>query len=245
MSEERFERAAERYRLDEMLSAVPSDSSQLVVGFTPWEEDVEGWRNSVRRRTPEETADRPVNRTVWDDPGDGGARVLIDVYECDSTEDAIRALVELLAGNQLAVVPAGPEGVGLFSFMQPEGLPPAVMMVRANACVLVSSFGRTTVDVVPWASRIDDRIRHRPDRAEDGAVFEDDVQQEGRDRTLRLEPEWAIGENGYIKLFATGGTLGLRGDRVVVGGTGEVSIEAFIVEPGRPTYRSQRTIAGS
>lgn len=71
----------------------------------------------------------------------------------------------------------------------------------------------------------------------------EDARDEEGDRVLiPLTPPWVIGENGYVKLFAEGGTLEMSDDLVAVRGEDAVTVEAYVVEPGRPTYRSQRRI---
>lgn len=243
MASQAFDRAAERYRLSELLATIPTDRSELVIGFTPWEEDAQGWANPVRRRRPETAGESRLSRTVWDSPDDPGARVAIDVYECDSAEDAVRTLVEVLAANHLAMVPEGPEAVGLVSFKQPDDLPPAVMMVRANVCLVISSFGTVRLDVVPWAQRLDARVQERPEVTEKTEILGEETRPgKGDTVVVPLAPPWSVGEHGYVKVFSEGGTLELSDGSVAVRGEGDVTVEAYVVEPGRPAYRSRRTI---
>jgi hypothetical protein len=240
MEERAFEAAAGRYGLTDMVAAISMDRAELVVGFVPWEEDATGWARSVSRvRTTIEGEPR-LSRTVWDDPARPGTRVAIDVYECDSAHQAVHALVEVLAGNHLASVPRGPEGVGLFSFAQPENLPPAVMMVRANLCLVVSSFGTDHVEIVPWAQRLDSRIVERPQAVEEVDLFT--KQSRGDGMTLSYHTPWRVGEEGYVKIFSEGGGIEIRDGDLLVGGD-EVVVEAYVVEPGRPTYRGRLDVS--
>lgn len=240
MREQIFDKAAERYGLQGMLAAVPGDRGELVVGFTPWAEDTEGWARSVKSARPQVEGERPMSRTVWDHPEEASARVAIDVYECDSAEEAVRALVEVLAANQLATVPRGPEDLGLVSFVQPEDLPPAVMMVQANLCLVVSSFGRSRVEAVSWARRLDARIRERPQEFEETEIF-GEPDRIGDEVAVAYRPRWRVGEEGYFKFFSEGGTLQLRDGQLVARGE-EVTVDAYVVEPGRPSYHSRTTL---
>lgn len=239
MMERAFDATAERYGLADMLSAVPVDRAELVIGFVPWEDDADGWVRSVARVRPVTAGEPRLSRTVWDDPSEHGSRVAIDVYECDSASQAIHTLVEVLAGNHLAVVPRGPEDVGLFSFVQPEDLPPAVMMIRANLCIVVSSFGSVRVEILPWTRRLDSRIVERPDPAEDVELFTKPMPVDDG-WAFTYEAPWRIGDDGYVKIFSEGGGLETREGKVLVRGD-EVVVDAYVAEPGRPTYHTRIT----
>lgn len=242
MMEQAFEAAGERYGLADMLAAIPGDRAELVIGFVPWDDDADGWARSVSRVRPVTTGEPQLSRTVWNDPADLDARVSLDVYECDSARRAIRALLEVLAGNHLASVPRGPEDLGLFSFAQPENLPPAVMMVRANVCLVVSSFGSTPVDIMPWARRLDARVVERPEPVEEVDIFTKQTPVGDR-LAFTYETPWSVGREGYVKIFSEGGGLELQEGRVLVEGD-EVVVDAYVVEPGRPTYHTRETMTG-
>jgi hypothetical protein len=169
--------------------------------------------------------------------------VAVDVYECESAQQAVHALVEVLTGNHLGKVPRGPEGVGLFSFVQPENLPPAVMMVRANLCLVVSSFGTTRVEVLPWAQRLDSHIVERPEAAEEADMFAKPSSVDDR-MALTYDTPWSVGDEGYVKIFSDGGALELRDGQVLARGD-NVTVDAYVVEPGRPTYHARTTLTRS
>jgi hypothetical protein len=82
------------------------------------------------------------------------ARVLIDVTECSSPLDALDALLERLAGNQLAVLPKGPSELGFAAYQHPDDAPPAVFFARSNLFIAVVSFGSIPSAVLPWADMV-------------------------------------------------------------------------------------------
>src|SRR5215211_7892015 len=90
-----------RFDQERMLERLPRDRDQHHVGFTPWPEDCQYWRRSVlEKHSPVSMG--ALTRTVWDAPDDRDDRVLIDVYECQSSRAAIHSLARILEGNQLA-----------------------------------------------------------------------------------------------------------------------------------------------
>jgi len=227
------------YNLDALRRRVPVDRAELFLGFTPWPEDTEGRRRSVRE-SHSEVPGRPLYRTIWDHPEARDARVLIDVAEGSSVEEAVESLIGRLESNQLARLPEGPGGLGIASFVHPEGAPPAAFFARGNLCVSVVSFAGRAVDVLPLAQRLDRRLEERP-KVERGILSilpELPRAKVGEAVSLAYTLPWKLGEDGYIKFFVSGGTLTRRERRLFLTGTkaGEVSVEAFVVEPGREPY---------
>jgi hypothetical protein len=160
---------------------------------------------------------------------------VVDVVECPSSAEAVKALLERLEWNQLANVPAGPPGLGIASFAHPEGVPPAVFFARANLCVGVASFASRAVAVLPAATALDRRLLATP--VAGGAVLR--VEAERGDRggpaVLRVVVPFRLGEEGHLRYRARGGTLEIRDDQVVVipiAGA-EVQVDIFAEEAGR------------
>jgi hypothetical protein len=233
------DRRHERYDIEALRRRIPVDRAELFLGFVPWPEDCDGWRRSVREPLAE-TPGRAVLRTVWDDPDDREARVLIDVVESTSPFEAIEALVDRLVWNQLARLPEGPRGLGDAAFAHPEGAPPALFFARGNLCVPVVSFGRRSVDVGPWAYRLNSRLGDRPavDRLTLSLRADPPAPKARQEVAITYELPWKPGDDGYLKFFAEGGTLARGDGRLIFKGArpGEARIEAFLLEPGREPY---------
>src|SRR5262249_50432132 len=163
---------------------------------------------------------------------------LVDVYETASLAQAQKCLLEALANNQLTRLPEGPNDLGEVSFIHPEGVPPAVFWVTGNLCVSVCSLGRTRLPVLDWAYRLQARMLDRP------KVRRLDLALTPSKARLSVEEEVAVGvslprplgEDGYYKLLAAGGELLFKGEEIFVRAQqkGELVVEAFAVEPGRP-----------
>jgi len=219
---------------EEILRRIPRDEGDLFRGASAWGEDVPDWRRSVREELQEATG-RRLRRTVWDDPKSESARLVVDVVECPSAAEAVRALLERLEWNQLAEVPAGPQGLGIASFAPPEGVPPEVMFARANLCVSVGSFARRAVAVLPVAAALDRRLVVTPMAG--GAALRVEAERGGRGGlvVLRVVVPFRLGEEGHLRYRARGGTLEIREDQVVVipVAGAEVQVEVFAEEAGR------------
>jgi hypothetical protein len=233
------------YDLDALRRRVPDDSAELFLGFIPWSEDCERWTRSVAESLATSST-RSLFRTVWDNPTASGSRVLIDVAECASAVDAMDALVERLATNQLAQLPEGPRDLGATAFTHPDGVPPAAFFVRGNLCISVISFGSRDVAVVPWAARLDRRLGERPktDRAVVTLQADRSKLKLGEVVAIRYSLPWRLGPEGYFKFFATRGTLTRRENALVLRVTrsGEARVEAFAVEPGREPHTGSVTL---
>jgi hypothetical protein len=235
-----------RYGVDEILSRIPEDRGEFFVGFVPWPEDVAGWRRSTRESLGEE-GDRSLIRTIWDDAEDRDARVLIDVVECDSAEDAVEALGDRLEGNQLPSLPPGPSGLGIASFMHPDFAPPAIFFARGNLAITVTSFGRKFVDVAGIAQRLNLKLGEHPTAVRDSLKVVSDFPsgRPGVDIPLRYELPAQKVDDGYLKLFLTGGTIARRKKGFVTRAKspGRIDVEAYLVEPGRTPIMARAAIA--
>lgn len=233
-----------RYNVEAMLGRISTDRAELFLGFVPWQEDCEGWTRSMRELRPE-SAECSMTRTIWDDPADRNARVLIDVYECHSVADAVRSLVQMLQGDQLALVPEGPPGIGDVAFMHPPGSSPAVFFVRGNLCLRMASFGRQVVPIAPWAERIDSRLRDRPSSAQSLDFLSGGEQgaKAGEALVLTYELPWRLAEDGYLKIFVEGGTLERANGTLIARAVqpGQIELEAIIAEAGRPSLSFHRS----
>ena len=219
---------------EEILRRIPRDGGDLFRGASGWAEDLPGWRRSVREDL-QDSPGRKLRRTVWDDPKDPSARVVVDVVECQSAAEAVMALLERLEWNQLALVPAGPVGLGIASFAHPDGVPPAVFFARANLCVSVASFAKRAVPVVPVATALDRRLVAETPAG--GPTLRVEAERGGRGgpAVLRVVVPFPLGEEGHLRYRARGGTLEIRDDQVVVipVGGADVQVDVFAEEAGR------------
>lgn len=234
------------YDIDILRRRIPEDRSELYLGFVPWQEDLGRWVRTVHEQLAESPG-KPVLRTVWDDPENRDARVLVEVATRASAQEAVEALVERLSWNQLAVLPEGPQDLGYASFVHPGGVPPAVYFVQGNLCIMVASFARAAAPVLPLASRLAHRLAERPHVERMTMALEPDRSsiKVGEPILIRYDLPWTLGEGGFVKFFCLQGTLRLEEDRVVLRGTrpGRVSVEAFVLEPGRETYGGRLEIS--
>ena len=223
-----------RPEAEEILRRIPRDGGDLFRGVSAWSADVPAWRRSVREDL-QEAPGRLLRRTVWDDPKDETARVVVDVVECPSAAEAVKALLDRLEWNQLAEVPAGPPGLGIASFAHPEGVPPAVFFVRANLCVSVASFARRAVPVVAVATALDRRLVAEPASGGPPLRVEAERGARGGPAVLHVVVPFPLGDEGHLRYRARGGTLEIRDDRVVVIPVpgAEVLVDVFAEEAGR------------
>lgn len=227
------------YDVAALRKRIPENRCELFVGFSPWPEDCQGWRRSVRERFGE-ASPRPLLRTIWDHPENRDTRVLVDVVELSSANRAMEALANSLKWNQLAVLPEGPSDLGYASFIHPLGVPPAAFFVQGNVFVSVVSYASQPVDVEPWAYRIRHRLLDRPleGRVTIGLETDRPSARIGEPYPIRYTLPWRMGEDGFVKIFAEGAVLTRETGRLSATGTrhGELALEVFAVEPGRETH---------
>ncbi len=202
----------------------------VLVGYRAWLARPQGW--GVPR--VKEKLGPSGTRAIWDDPQRPGARLAVMVEECGSSDDALRVLAQALEANQLATLPQTPEGLGDMGFMHPEGVIPAVYFVRGNLMVLVTSFGSVPVEVRSHAASMDAEFQIRPEEAREGGM---DLERGEGGGSLRIlsRAKWR-GEDGYLKAFAPGASLGVEGGSVVVKSPSRArELQVFLVESGRET----------
>ncbi len=234
--------------LETLKQRIPADRAVYYVGFSPSASALSGWRRSTIEDLSEAHA-MPVRRTIWDpakepESGDGPvtvARMIVDVTECPSASGAIDALAELLYWNELAELPAGPTDLGEVSFVHPEGLPPAAFFVRGNLLISAISFGNAPAPTTEVARDLDQGLTQRPEKSRQVLTFESDRAplKAGGQATVRFAVPWTLGDEGYLALFAEGGTLERSDDRYLLTPAVEgsdVVLEVFAIEPGRETY---------
>lgn len=223
--------------IERLREQIPRDRSEIYLGFVPWQEDLE-LRQSLREQFNE--VPRSIVRTVWDDPEREGVRIFIEVATHRSAEDALEGLIERLKWNQLAELLRGPKELGYFSFIHPEGSPPAVYFVQGNICITVSNFAREKIDVLPVALRLVKRLVERPKVERSTIIIESTKSSAkvGEPITIRYKLPWRIGENGFVKLYCFQGMLYLDGNRVKLRGIrkGKSSVDIYTFEAGRETY---------
>lgn len=222
------------YESDEIIKRIPVDHGDLFRGVVAWQEDVGAFRRTIRENL-EETSDRIVRRTIWDDPEGNDARVAIDIVECSSATAAVAALMDRLEWNQLAVVPPGPRDLGVASFTHPKGAPPAIFFARDNLCISVLSFARRAVAVQGLAEALDRRLSRTPPAGGPSLPVERGAPDRGA-TPLRVSLPFPLAEEGYLRYRARGGTLAIRDDQVVAipVGRAEMQVDVYAIEPGRP-----------
>ena len=235
------EEIRKKYGIDELLRQIPNDRCEFFSSFVPWAEDLEGWRLSGRELEPgPQTAVRTQLRTIWDDPKDRDARILIDVLVCASAAEALETLAVQLEHNQLALLPKGPPDLGLVSFVHPEPAPPTVYFVRGNLSIMVASFGGKAIPVLAIAWRLSARLAERPFTERHTLFLAADPARgkAGQDIALSYQTSLKVGDDGYWKFFVTGGTAVRRGDRLVLRSDAprSIKVDAFLVESGREPY---------
>jgi hypothetical protein len=228
-----------KYDVDALRKRIPEDRAEFFVNFSPWPEDCQNWERSVHEHFGEGTP-RPLRRTVWDNPEDRQARMLIDVLELPSVHQAVDALAEALEWNQLVELPEGPSGLGYASFVHPEGVSPAAFFVQGNLFISVSSYASEHLDVMPWASRLTSRLLNRPSEERDTISLKAQrtVARTGEPLQVGYTLPWHLGDHGFIKIFAAGARLTREKAILLVtpARPGEVAIDVFAVEPGRETH---------
>ncbi|TMJ03408.1 MAG: hypothetical protein E6G97_09730 [Alphaproteobacteria bacterium] len=234
-----------KYDIDGLLKRIPPYQAEFFTGFVPTAEHLQGWRRTVREREPE-TNDRAQLRTVWDDPRDPASRILIDIIACASAADAVEMLATMLENNQLERVLDGPGGLGLVSFMHPPYAPPAVYFVYGNLSVLLASFGSKPADVVPVARQLSARMEERPAVREPTLSLStpENIVAAGRELALDYKATYPGGEDAYWKFVVTNGTVVRRegGLRLKPFASGEVRVESYLIEPGRPPQFGQLSL---
>lgn len=147
-----------RYDIESLRARVPKDAGREARGFDPQVVRTDGWRVSMREAL-RDGAGRPHTRVVFDANEAPDERVLVEVIECSSPADALDALLERLAGNQLARLPEGPAQFGFAVYEHPAEAPPAIFFARDNVCVTVASFGSRATPVQDWAERVVEALR--------------------------------------------------------------------------------------
>lgn len=224
------------YDVAALRKRIPENRSEFFLGFSPWREDCQNWKRSVREHSAG-ALPGPLLRTVWDDPENRNARVLVDVVELSSANQAMEALAESIKWNQLAKLPEGPSDLGFASFVHPTGVPPAAFFVQGNVLLSIVSYASQPVDVAPWAYRIAHRLLDRPQVGKDVIRLESDrtVVRIGEPFPMRYALPWRLGDDGFVKIFASGATLTREAGWLDGAATrrGEVVFEVFAVEPGR------------
>ncbi len=218
---------------------ISEDRAELFLGFNPWPQDAPGWNLSIREKLASPLG-KSIRRTVWDSQDNRNARVLIDIIECSSAADAIEALLEELAANQLARLPEAAPHLGIASFVHPEGVPPAVFFVRGNICIRVISFARSAVAVIPWAERLNERLSYEPRVEQNRLVLESNRKSvpTGEEAPIFYTLPWVLGEDGFLKFLVSGGILVAREGLLFFKASkrGEAQVRAYALEPGREPH---------
>lgn len=225
-----------RYDVKEFLFHIPKDEGELFIGFSPSQQDMEDWQHTMQENLLEE-ASRPLRRSVWNQLEASDRRVLIDVTECSSAEEAMESLVIRLEGNELAQLDKGPDDLGTVSFMHPEGSPPAVFFTRGNLCVSVISIAQQPVDVLKLAQVLNHRLQGQPKIARDIIQLKpgQDHAKVGQAVSVSYQLPWKLAELGYLKFTVHGGSIAREKDSLIITGSkpGILQLKAIVIEPGR------------
>lgn len=83
-----------------------------------------------------------------------GSRVRVEAWICPSSADAMEALIEGLANNQLAQLIPGPKDLGTASFMHPDFAPPALFLTTRNLYAAISSIGTVRESLFSLATKL-------------------------------------------------------------------------------------------
>jgi hypothetical protein len=136
------------------------DPAAHVSGFGFGELDLPGYRQHRVVDAPPPPGALAAHESVWVDvekPTSDDAILLVDVYECESPEQAREVLLGLLGQIESSSVDRV-EGLGEVAFSPGEG---ALFYVRDNLAVRVMSGGPAIESVAEPARRLDDDIRRR------------------------------------------------------------------------------------
>ena len=211
-----------------------SGVSVLVKNFTPDKEDCMGWNREQDERFTEPGI-RRLYRVMWSKPRDKKSRILVDIRETASFEQAQLSLIEHLSNNELFRLPEGPENLGDVSYVHPPGVPPASFWVTGNLCISVYSLGITAVPVLDSASCIHARIMERPSGTLKELSLKPKKKEIALNENIKISPllPESKSEERYFKWFATGGDLFFEGEEVYFRAykKGDIQIEAFAVDP--------------
>lgn len=216
----------------------PSDRSILLENFSLWPEALSDWMLTSLHVIIQSPISYLI-RAVADHKSDKDSRLLIDVYVNPDLCNAYEDLLQLLAGDQLGLVPRGPDDLGNISFIHPEGLSPATYFVRGNICIAIINFGRKIIATIDLAYGIDRFISSKPaaSRLVEAQVLT--FTQSGPDDLFKITHTLPpLSKAGYYKFFSTGGELLFKGEELYFRAqqAGEAVIEAFALEPGQEAY---------
>lgn len=238
------EESTTRYSIKKLQSRIPEDYGELFIGFCAKSSDMEGLHGTIRENHLEENR-KPLRRSIWDDEKSVNRRVLVDIVECDSAEDAINSLAGRLEGSQAQLV-EGPDELGTISFVPPEKMAPAVFFVRGNLCVSIISFASEAVEVVSFAQRINKRMSEQPATKQNIIALSPQKKSAGVGEKVTIDYElpWSLAEDGYVKFIVQGGTIARRDKTVIITGTraGELQLRLLVMEPGREVMGGQSTL---
>ena len=239
------ERIRKQYGIDEILSRLPQNAAHFYSGFAPWPDDLEGWIRTSRELLPAD-GERSLTRTVWDLQNDSDSRLLVDVTECGSAQEAVEALAGSLEANQLASLPAGLRGNWFVSFVHSEGAPPASFLAYANLLIVIASFGRKSVPVEPLVRRLLLRLESssKTDATFGRLTAEPARARRSHEVLLRYELSITPIEDSYLRLSITGGTIRRRQGQLFLspGRENSINISSWLFERGRETRSLTLTI---
>ena len=210
----------------------------LLRGYKPWREDALDWRPEARHQLPEPDQ-RRLRRSFWSPPEDPERLVLIEVRETPSSSAAMACLLDVLGQNDHVRLPGGPAEIGDVCFIHPDEETPGVFWTTGNECVSLLSLGGKPAPVLKWAQRLHARMSTRPHVTEHALTIEPPrglLAPGERSQVIVAWPSIET-EEGFYQVFSDEAELSLEDDqiRILTPSSGPVAVEAFVVEPNRPT----------
>jgi len=128
----------------------------------------------------------------------------------------------------------------------PEYAPPAIFFAKGNLFILVTSFGRKPVAVLPIGQRLHSRLNEKPTGIQRPLSLTAEVERGTVRQDISLHFGLPIQKDpdGSVKLFVTGGTIFRRDGQLVLCATttGVLAVEASLVAPGREAYAGRLVI---
>jgi hypothetical protein len=213
--------------------------------------ELPGWRT---RRVQPITAPRMPRSThsIWQPrDGDPDALLRIDVYECDSRDDAHQFLLRMLGEIETPLVQLRDEfGVGDVAFADPQDA--VILFARANLAVRVANAGRKVIPVGPVAEQLDGYVAAKPDEVDEReaaglvrAPRKRRAAKTGAEISLEVprdDPDHVLVQ----KFFSPTGELRRRGGKLVYEATspGKQEVSAFALQADRKIAHERVSLEG-
>ena len=214
--------------------------SNLFVGYVPAFRDVVDWKHVYRTDRPA-AGEAIVRRVILENADNRDERILVDVTETASPEEALHVLRTQVAENSVIVTRELDKMTDSFQF--PTEAPRSKYFLRANLAIWVFSCGRYTTPVQPWVDRIFADLHGPRSGVYDSALRFEPIH--GSPEHFHYSLKWTLGEWGWFKFEAERGTL-TRGPTNTLSVRPEghpTVVRGWAIEPGRETYQGSITLA--